>query len=116
MGAFDLTQFNADGSVNSSFGVDGSVDATAQVIAQLPALDLAPRFSDGEFLQLMLDGQGRMMLIGVGGSLQGDQDELIMARFNGDGSLDNDFRQRRHAGNTNRKWAKHRSRRRRARS
>ena len=69
-----VVQFNADGSVDTSFGKLG--------VAEFPALF-------GEFDSIAIDSSGRIVVAGLG--FPGAQNDIQLGRFNADGSVDSTF-------------------------
>jgi uncharacterized delta-60 repeat protein len=79
-GDFSLMRYNADGSVDSSFGFGG--------VVQTNFLGLG-----GNVLSVKVDAQGRILAAGyiVTSSESGPPTDLAIARYNANGSLDTSF-------------------------
>lgn len=75
-GDFALLRYNADGSLDTSFGGDGIVTT-----------DLGPRSDEAWAVALQPDGK----IVAAGGTNYGVNDDFAVVRYNADGSLDTSF-------------------------
>jgi len=71
-----LVRYNADGSLDNTFGTNGKLET-----------DLSSGVD--EFYNLAVTGSGK--ILATGGSYSGSSTDVLVARFNPDGSLDNTF-------------------------
>jgi uncharacterized delta-60 repeat protein len=79
--AFGLARYNADGSLDTTFGSDGRASASFSPSAS---------FNDFGAMAVALQGDGKLVAAGNAGSLFGGN-AFGIARFNSDGSLDGTF-------------------------
>ena len=75
---FGMTRFNADGSVDTSFGTGGTVRTR-----------VGDR--DAEAHALAIQPDGRLLVAGTAFGTTGNDDRFAVARFNTDGTLDGSF-------------------------
>ena len=73
---FGIVRYNADGSLDLSFGIGGKVVAD---IGQSSAKDI------------VVDSSGKIVLVGWGTESTSSKSGIVLARFNSDGSLDYSF-------------------------
>lgn len=71
-----LVRYNSDGTLDNTFGVNGKVETDISV-------------SVDEFYSLVINGAGKM--IASGASWNGSSTDVLVVRFNSDGTLDNTF-------------------------
>jgi len=71
-----LVRYNSDGSLDVTFGLNGIVQK-----------DLGP--GDDELFDIVLDGSGKILVCGTSGS--GNAANMLFAKFNDDGTIDNTF-------------------------
>lgn len=89
-----LVRYNEDGSLDNSFGINGKVETDLSV-------------SVDEFYALTINGAGK--ILATGGSWNGSSTDMLVVRFNADGTLDNTFSfdgvvETDFAGNTDKGW------------
>jgi uncharacterized delta-60 repeat protein len=78
---FCMARFNADGSVDTSFGSDGRI-----------ATDLGPGTGDNYLARALLAPDGKILLAGTRNATPDFQDgDLALIRYNSDGSRDTSF-------------------------
>jgi len=75
-GDFALARLNTDGSLDNSFSIDGKV-----------TMDLSP--PNGACMEIALQPDGRIVVAGF--AYDGTADDVVVARFNTDGTLDTGF-------------------------